>query len=185
MSKFLSSFRFWLGQILSSPIITIAVIILLAMVIAAIIAPWAAPHPPSAQSIAFRLRPPGTPNYLLGTDQLGRDVLSRLLWGARLSLAIGVLVMVLTAILGVAIGLISGYVGGWVDTVIMRLVDMWLAFPFLLLAIALVAVLGQGMDKLVLALVLSGWPAFARPVRGEVLQLREREYTLSAKVLGV
>jgi len=94
-------------------------------------------------------------------------------------------VMLFTAILGVAIGLISGYVGGKVDTVIMRIVDMWLAFPFLLMAIALVAVLGRGIDKLVLALVLSGWPGFARPVRGEVLQLREREYTLSAKVLGV
>ncbi|WP_113535804.1 ABC transporter permease [Ensifer sp. SSB1] len=91
----------------------------------------------------------------------------------------------LPAIVGVTIGLISGYVGGKVDAVIMRLVDMWLAFPFLLLAIALVAVLGQGMDKLVLALVLSGWPAFARPVRSEILQLRDREYTLSAKVLGV
>lgn len=93
--------------------------------------------------------------------------------------------MLLTAVLGVAIGIVSGYFGGIVDTVIMRIVDIWLAFPFLVLAIALVAVLGQGVDKLVIALVLSGWPGFARPVRGEVLQLREREYTLSARVLGV
>jgi peptide/nickel transport system permease protein len=133
----------------------------------------------------MRLQPPGTEGYLLGTDQLGRDVLSRLIFGARISLSIGFIVMLLTAVVGVAIGLISGYVGGKVDTLIMRIVDVWLAFPFLLLAIALVAVLGRGLDKLVFALVLSGWPGFARPVRGEVLQLREREYVLSARVLGV
>lgn len=185
MSERLSSLWFWLGQILRSPLIAIALLILVIMIAVAILAPHLAPYSPNAQSIAFRLKPPGTEGYLLGTDQLGRDVLSRLIWGARLSLSVGLLVMGLTAVVGVTIGLISGYVGGVVDTIIMRLVDMWLAFPFLLLAIALVAVLGQGMDKLVLALVLSGWPAFARPVRSEVLQLRDREYTLSAKVLGV
>lgn len=185
MSDFLASLRFWLGQILRSPLIALATFALLAMIVIAIFAPHLAPYSPNAQSIAFRLKPPGTGGYLLGTDQLGRDVLSRLIWGARISIAIGLLVMGLTAMVGVTIGLISGYVGGKVDAVIMRVVDMWLAFPFLLLAIALVAVLGQGMDKLVLALVLSGWPAFARPVRSEILQLRDREYTLSAKVLGV
>lgn len=185
MSAFLSPLRFWSWQILRNPLVAIAILILLVMIAVAILAPYLALYSPNTQSIIFRLRPPGTEGYLLGTDQLGRDILSRLIWGARLSLAIGILVMVLTAVLGVTIGLISGYVGGVVDTIIMRLVDMWLAFPFLLLAIALVAVLGQGMDKLVLALVLSGWPAFARPVRSEVLQLREREYILSAKVLGV
>lgn len=170
---------------LPNVIIVIAWVTLLAFVAIAILAPVISPHPPTAQSLMMRLKPPGTPGYLLGTDQLGRDVLSRLIYGAQLSLSVGFAVMLLTAIVGVAIGLVSGYVGGWVDTVIMRIVDMWLAFPFLLLAIALVAVLGQGLDKLVLALVLSGWPGFARPVRAEVLQLREREYTLSAKVLGV
>lgn len=185
MSNFLSSCRFWLSQIFSSPLIALAAIILTAMVIIAIFAPQLAPYSPNAQSIAFRLKPPGTEGYWLGTDQLGRDVLSRMIWGARISIAMGLLVMGLTVIVGVTIGMISGYFGGKIDTVIMRIVDMWLAFPFLLLAIALVAVLGQGMDKLVFALVLSGWPAFARPVRSEVLQLRDREYTLSAKVLGV
>ncbi len=170
---------------LPNAIIVVAWLTLLAFVLIAILAPLIAPHGPSAQSLVNRLKPPGTPGFPLGTDQLGRDVLSRLIYGAQLSLAVGFAVMLLTAIVGVAIGLVSGYVGGWVDTVIMRIVDMWLAFPFLLLAIALVAVLGQGLDKLVIALVLSGWPGFARPVRGEVLQLREREYALSAKVLGV
>lgn len=170
---------------LFNPIIAIAFLVLIFFILIAIFAPVLAPHLPTSQSLAMRLRPPGTPGYLLGTDQLGRDILSRLIYGAQLSPAVGFAVMILTAVLGVTIGLISGYVGGKVDTVIMRIVDMWLAFPFLLLAISLVAVLGQGLDKMVLALVLSGWPGFARPVRGEVLQLREREYTLSAKVLGV
>lgn len=172
-------------QPLPNVIVIFAVATLVFFAILALLAPWISPHPPNAQSLMMRLRPPGTEGYLLGTDQLGRDVLSRLIHGARISLAIGVAVMILTAMLGVMIGLISGYFGGWVDAVIMRIVDIWLAFPFLVLAIALVAVLGQGPDKIVIALVLSGWPGFARPVRGEVLQLREREYTLSARALGV
>lgn len=185
MQAVISSIGFWLRQIAKSPLIALSFIVLLAMVIVAIFAPQIAPYSPNAQSIAFRLLPPGSDGYILGTDQLGRDVLSRLIWGARLSIGVGFAVMVLTAVVGVILGIISGYFGGIVDSVIMRLVDMWLAFPFLLLAIALVAVLGQGSDKLIFALVLSGWPAFARPVRGEILQLREREYVLSAKVLGV
>lgn len=185
MSGLRSSLIGWIVRILGNPIVALAVLALVVFVVVAIFAPLISPHSPTAQSLAMRLRPPGTEGHLLGTDQLGRDVLSRLIYGARISLAVGFLVMLLTAILGVTIGLVSGYVGGMLDTVIMRIVDMWLAFPFLLLAIALVAVLGQGMDKLIIALVLSGWPGFARPVRAEVLQLREREYTLSARVLGV
>jgi peptide/nickel transport system permease protein len=173
------------AQMLANPIVSIAWFLLIAFIFIGIFAPLISPYAPNTQSLAMRLRPPGTEGYLLGTDQLGRDVLSRLIYGAQISLAIGFAVMLLTALVGVTVGLISGYLGGKVDVVIMRIVDMWLAFPFLLLAIALVAVLGQGLDKLVIALVLSGWPAFARPVRGEVLQLREREYALSAKVLGV
>lgn len=150
-----------------------------------LLAPVLAPYGPTEVDLLNRLKPPGTDGHLLGTDQLGRDILTRLMYGARLSIFIGVAVMLLTAAVGVVIGLVSGYVGGKVDTIIMRIVDMWLAFPFLILAIAMVAVLGRGVDKLILALVLAGWPGFARPVRGEVLQLREREYTLSARALGV
>lgn len=173
------------GRPMPNLIVTTAWVVLIAFIIVGAFAPLIAPHLPTDQVLRMRLRPPGTEGYWLGTDQLGRDVLSRLIYGARISLAIGFVVMGLTAVLGVAIGLISGYFGGWVDTVIMRIVDMWLAFPFLLLAIALVAVMGRGIENLVFALVLSGWPGFARPVRGEVLQLREREYILSARVLGV
>ena len=152
-----------------NPIIAIAFVVLILFILIAIFAPWIAPHPPTAQMLSMRLKPPGTEGYLLGTDQLGRDILSRLIHGAQLSLAVGFAVMVLTAILGVLIGLVSGYLGGKVDTVIMRIVDMWLAFPFLLLAISLVAVLGQGLDKMVLALVLR---CSARGIETGALELR-------------
>lgn len=154
-------------------------------VLVAIFAPLLAPHDPTAQALADRLSPPGTPGYLLGTDAIGRDVLSRIIFGARLSLGAAFLVAVLTSVLAVSFGLFSGYVGGWVDTVMMRIVDIWLAFPGIILAIAMVAALGRGLDKLIIALTLTGWAGMARVVRSETLQLREREYTLSARVLGV
>lgn len=165
--------------------VAIAASVLIAFCIMAILAPVIAPYEPTLQTLTDRLVPPGSDGYLLGTDALGRDVWSRLLYGARISLAIGFATVALTAVVGVAIGLVSGYIGGRLDSIVMRIIDVWLAFPFLLLAIALVAVLGRGIEKLILALVLAGWPAFARPVRGEVLQLREREYILSARALGV
>lgn len=158
--------------------------LLIGVIFVALFADFLAPFGIHEQNLGSRLMPPGTEGHLLGTDHLGRDVLSRLIHGARLSLAVGGMVMVLTAALGVAIGFVSGYFGGWIDTVTMRIVDIWLAFPFLLMAVALVAVLGRGLDKLVIALVISGWPAFARPVRAEVMQLRQREYVLSANALG-
>lgn len=163
----------------------LSVAMLLLFAFAGIFADWLAPVDPQTQQLANRLLSPGSEGALLGTDHLGRDVYSRLLFGARISLSFGLSVTVLTALVGISIGFISGYFGGIIDTIIMRVVDVWLAFPFLLMAVALVAVLGRGMDKLVLALVISGWPGFARPVRGEVLQLRSREYVLSARVLGV
>lgn len=169
----------------SKLVVAIAASVLIVFCIMAILAPVIAPYEPTLQTLTDRLVPPGSDGYLLGTDALGRDVWSRLLYGARISLAIGFATVALTAVVGVAIGLVSGYIGGRLDSIVMRIIDVWLAFPFLLLAIALVAVLGRGIEKLILALVLAGWPAFARPVRGEVLQLREREYILSARALGV
>jgi len=142
------------------------------------------PGDPAAQDLMARLQPPGSPGHLLGTDALGRDVLARLAHGARLSLTIGLATVVISAVVGAVIGLLSGYFGGWFDTVVMRIVDIWLAFPFLLLAIVLVAVFGSGVDKVILALVLSGWVVYTRLVRGEVLSLREREFVLSARSLG-
>jgi ABC-type dipeptide/oligopeptide/nickel transport system permease subunit len=161
-----------------------AITVLIAFVVAGVFAPWIVPHDPNAQDLTARLLPPLSPDHLLGTDLLGRDVLSRLIHGARISLLIGFAAVVLSGTIGVLVGIISGYVGGVVDTITMRVVDAWLAFPFLLLAIALVAVLGQGLRNLVLALVITGWVVYARLVRGETLSLREREYVLAARGLG-
>lgn len=161
-----------------------AIVVLLGFVVIGIFAPWLAPYDPNAQNLAMRLQPPLTEGHLLGTDGLGRDVLSRLIYGSRVSLMVGFSAVLLAAVLGIAIGLVSGYLGGWVDSVLMRIVDAFLAFPFLLLAIAIVAVLGRGLDNIVIALVITGWVLYARLVRGETLSLREREFVLSARGLG-
>jgi ABC-type dipeptide/oligopeptide/nickel transport system permease subunit len=156
-----------------------------AFVLVGLFAPWLAPLDPNAQDLGARLQPPLSEGHLLGTDLLGRDVLSRLVYGSRVSLVIGFTAVALSGVLGVALGLVSGYFGGRTDTVLMRIVDAWLAFPFLLLAIAIVAVLGPGLRNLVIALVVTGWVVYARLVRGETLSLREREFVLSARGLGV
>ena len=161
-----------------------AIFVLLAFVFIGIFAPLLAPYDPNAQNLAMRLQPPLSDGHLLGTDGLGRDVLSRLIYGSRISLMVGFSAVLLAAVIGIVIGLISGYLGGWVDSLLMRIVDAFLAFPFLLLAIAIVAVLGRGLDNIVIALVITGWVLYARLVRGETLSLREREFVLSARGLG-
>lgn len=153
------------------------------VVIMAIFAPWLAPYDPSAQDTARRLEGPG-PQHVLGLDDLGRDVLSRIIWGARVSLRVGFSVVIISSIIGVLLGAISGYFGGWVDTIIMRLCDMLLAFPGILLAIALVAVLGPSLNNVILALAVIGWVSYARLVRGQVLKIRESEYVTAARALG-
>lgn len=161
-----------------------ALAVLIIFVLVGVFAPWFSPQDPNAQNLAARLLPPLSEGHLLGTDGLGRDVLSRLVHGSRISLVVGFTAVLLSAMIGIAIGLVSGYVGGWVDSLFMRIVDAWMAFPFLLLAIAIVAVLGRGLDNIVIALVITGWVLYARLVRGETLSLREREFTLSARGLG-
>jgi ABC-type dipeptide/oligopeptide/nickel transport system permease subunit len=178
----------WAGRLRratgGSWLVGIAIAALIAFVLAGILAPWIAPHDPNAQDLTARLLPPLSPDHVLGTDLLGRDVLSRLIHGARVSLLIGVAAVVLSGTVGVVVGVVSGYVGGLTDTVTMRVVDAWLAFPFLLLAIALIAVLGPGLRNVIIALVITGWVVYARLVRGETLSLREREYVLAARGLG-
>jgi ABC-type dipeptide/oligopeptide/nickel transport system permease subunit len=162
----------------------VALGIIAGFVAVALLAPLLAPYNPNAQDITARLQPPLSNGHLLGTDLLGRDVLSQMIYGSRVSLMIGFTAVVLAGLVGIAVGLVSGYFGGRVDTVFMRIVDAWLAFPFLLLAIALVAALGPGLRNVVLALVVTGWVVYARLVRGEALSLREREFVLSARGLG-
>ncbi len=151
----------------------------------AVCAPWLSPFDP-LKAVADSLGdpfPPGGP-YLLGTDELGRDVLSRLLHGAQISLIVAVVATSLTLVIGVTVGLVSGFLGGWVDTVLMRLTDVVLAFPALLLAIALAALFRPGLRSILVVIGLVSWTGVARTVRGEVLSLRERDFVGAARALG-
>ncbi|MBM1169947.1 ABC transporter permease [Microvirga arabica] len=159
-------------------------LIVLALVFAAILAPLLATHDPMAQDLAARLTPPGAAHWL-GTDQLGRDLYSRLLYGAQPTLMIVVLVVALSAPFGVAIGLLAGYFGGWVEAVLMRVTDIVMAFPRLILALALVAVLQPGLVNAVIAIAITAWPPYARLARAETLSLRHSEFVEAARGLGM
>jgi peptide/nickel transport system permease protein len=167
----------------------IPVLILLAIGLVAVFADQLAPHDPEIGSLTARFKPPvwqtgGTAKYLLGTDQLGRDVLSRLIFGARVSMVVGITAVVFAGALGTLLGIVSGYLGGWVDQVIMRVTDTWLALPALTFAIFLAAIVGPSMWNIVFILGLTYWTRYARVVRGEVLSLREREFVRLAIVAG-
>ena len=153
------------------------------LLIAALGAPMIAPHNPAQQDLSNDLIAYSA-NHLLGTDKLGRDILSRTLYGARISLSVGMTTVALSLAIGLLTGSLAGYFGGWIDLLLMRLVDILLAFPGILLAIALTAVLGPGLDHVVLALCLIGWTSYARLVRGEIIALREREFIQAARALG-
>src|SRR5882724_2756956 len=157
--------------------------ILTLLVLAALLAPLLAPHDPTRQNLDNDLRTYSMENPL-GTDKLGRDILSRVLYGGRISLLVGATTVVISLAIGLAIGSLSGYFGGWVDQLLMRLVDVLVAFPGILLAIAFTAVLGPGLDHVILALCLIGWTGYARLVRGEILSLRERDFIQAARSLG-
>ena len=158
-------------------------VILLLLAAAAIFAPALAPHDPTRQNLDQDLLT-HTQDHLLGTDKLGRDILSRTIYGSRVSLLVGVVTVALSLSIGFALGALAGYFGGWLDQLLMRLVDVLLAFPGILLAIAFTAVLGPGLDHVILALCLIGWTGYARLVRGEILALREREFVHAARALG-
>lgn len=160
-----------------------ALCVMALFVVAGLFAPFLAPEDPNTQDLAARLQPPLSSGHLLGTDVLGRDVFSRVIYGTRVSLVVGFAAVGLSGAIGIVVGLLSGYFGGWVDTVFMRIVDAWLAFPFLLMAIAVVAILGPGLQNIVIALVITSWVVYARLVRGQTLSLREREFVLSARGL--
>ena len=156
---------------------------MLIAVLAAVLGPWVVPVDPSAQQLALRLEPP-TGVHIFGLDELGRDIFARLLVGARISLLVGLVVVGVSAIVGVTLGSIAGYFGGRVDEIISRIMDVMMAFPGLLLAIAMVAVLGPSLTNVVLALTIIGWVGYARVVRGQVLRAREFEFVQAARALG-
>jgi peptide/nickel transport system permease protein len=162
---------------------TAGLILTLVLVLAALAAPLLAPHDPNVQDTGRRLEAPSQ-QHPLGLDDLGRDVLSRIVFGARVSLRVGFSVVVLASLVGVTLGAVSGYFGGWADLIVMRVCDILLAFPGILLAIALVAVLGPSLNNVIIALAFIGWVGYARLVRGQVLKVREMEFVTAAKALG-
>jgi peptide/nickel transport system permease protein len=172
-----------LTQVLGNFAFTVGAIMTLIVVIMALFAPIIAPYDPSMQDSSRRLEGPSSDHWL-GLDDLGRDVLSRVIFGARVSLRVGFSVVIISSIIGIMLGAIAGYFGGWLDTIIMRLSDILLAFPGILLAIALVAVLGPSLNNVILALSVIGWVSYARLVRGQVLKVREMEFVTAAQALG-
>ncbi len=158
--------------------------ILVILVLVAIAAPLIAPHDPFVQSLGDRLAPLGTEGHVLGTDSLGRDILSRLIYGARITLYIVALVALIAPVAGLLVGTVAGYVGGWTDTVLMRITDIFLAFPRLVLALAFVAALGAGIENAVLAISLTAWPPYARIARAETLTIRTSDYISAIKLQG-
>lgn len=157
--------------------------------LAAVTAAWIAPNDPYGIRLVQRLKPPGYVNasgvtFWLGTDTLGRDVLSRVIYGARVSLIVGLSAVLISGTIGLLLGLASGFFGGLIDDVIMRIADIQLSFPTILLALAIMAVLGSGLDKLILVLGLTGWVQYGRIVRGQVLSIKEEEFVLAARATG-
>ena len=165
-------------------------LVVLALVLAAVFAPWVAPHDPGFQNFIVSLQAPvwqdgGSWAHPLGTDNLGRDILSRLIYGARLSLTIALFAILLAGTIGIALGLLAGYAGGIVDGFIMRVVDAFLAMPFILMALAIVAALGPSTVNIVVIMAITNWPRYARLVRGEVLSLKQTDFVLLARVAGL
>ena len=164
--------------------------VLLLIVASAVFAPWIAPHDPLAVNIRHRLAVPawmegGTTAHPLGTDQIGRDLLSRMIFGGRVSIVVGVAAVLLSASIGVLLGLAAGYVGRRTDWTIMTLVNVMLTFPFVLLALSVIAVLGPSLINMIIVLGVAGWPIYARVVRAETMAIREREFVLAARALGM
>ncbi|MFD1626586.1 nickel transporter permease [Azospirillum griseum] len=161
----------------------IGLLIVLALVVVAALAPLLAPHHPYDQDLANRLQPP-TAGHWLGTDGFGRDILSRLIHGARLTLMIVALVALTAPVIGLVIGTVAGYRGGWVDAALMRVTDIFLAFPKLILALAFVAALGPGIENAVIAIAITSWPPYARLARAETLTIRHADFISAARLQG-
>jgi peptide/nickel transport system permease protein len=158
------------------------------ILIVTLFGPWIAPHDPVQHNLRSRFQPPGHTDargtYLLGTDQLGRDVLSRIIAGTRISVVIGVASVLIAGAIGVVYGLIAGFFGGWIDDLLMRFADAFLAIPFIVLVVAAAGVLGAGLGTLILILGFTRWVTYARVTRGETLAVREMEYVTAARALG-
>lgn len=172
-----------------SKLALVGAIIVIGLVTVASIAPQVAPHEPNAQALYKALRPPfwhenGSVEFLLGSDQYGRDILSRIIYGARVTLVAAISAALLAALVGTVLGLIAGYAGGRIDMLVMRLVDVQLGFPLILLALTIVAVLGANLTNLIVAMAVTGWMVYTRVVRAAVLSLKEQEFIEAARSIG-
>ena len=178
-----SRWRNMISQLIKSKTSLIGFSIILLIVVTAILAPLVATHSPTAQSISDRYLAPSSEHYL-GTDELGRDIFSRIIYGTRISIQIAIISVGISLVIGVILGGLAGYFGRWVDQVIMRMIDIMMAFPSILLAIALVAVLGPGLKNAMIAVGIVGIPQFARIVRSTVMSVKETEYIEAARAIG-
>jgi peptide/nickel transport system permease protein len=178
---------YWGGvgrRFVRDPVAVTAACVILAIVLAAIFAPWIAPADPYKGSMLRRLKPIGDAMYLLGSDELGRDMLTRMIYGGRLSLFMGVLPVILAFLIGSTLGIVAGYVGGWINTVLMRSVDVFYAFPSILLAVALSGTLGAGVVNAVVSLTIIFVPPISRVAESVTTQIRNRDYVEAARVTG-
>lgn len=171
------------APILANPLNIVAFALIAVFAACALLAPLLAPYDPLAQDLGSRLQPP-SPQHWLGTDSLGRDIASRILYGARISLIIGVVVVTVAGVVGTAIGLVAGYAGGLVDEALMRLTEVFLAFPALILAMAIAGALGPSLTNAIIAIAVVTWAVYARLVRGQILSLRRREFVEAARAIG-
>ncbi|MFN3646600.1 MAG: ABC transporter permease [Gemmobacter sp.] len=166
-----------------NPLAMVGLAIIVALLVVAALAPWLAPYSPTEGMLANRLQPPSAAHWM-GTDELGRDILSRVIHGARITLVIVLLVAVISAPLGLIVGAVSGYFGGWVDRVMMGLTDIFLSMPRLILALAFVAALGPGIENAVIAIAITAWPVYARIARAEVLTFRKSDFIAAVQMQG-
>lgn len=177
------AYRRW-RRFAANPLNLFGLAILVALIVVAILSPFLMPHDPLQQVLADRLLPPGSPSHWLGTDQLGRDILSRLIGGSRITLGIALLVVVIVVPIGLMIGTTAGYCGGMVDSVLMRITDVALAFPKIVLALAFAAALGPGVINAVVAISITEWPAYARLARAETIRIAQADFIHAARLQG-
>ncbi|WP_299785704.1 ABC transporter permease [uncultured Marivita sp.] len=182
-ARYASWYKGWL-TLRSNKLTMFGLYVLAFLVLCAIFAPVLATHDPFAQDLGQRLLAPGENGHFFGTDSLGRDIYSRLLYGARISIYIVLLVVMVAPLVGLIVGTVSGYAGGWIDVVLMRITDIFLAFPRLILALAFVAALGAGIENAVLAISLTAWPPYARIARAETLTIRNSDFIHAIKLQG-
>jgi peptide/nickel transport system permease protein len=168
---------------LRNPLALVGLVIVLALIAVAAVAPILAPYSPIAQDLGIRLQPPSTAHWF-GTDELGRDIYARIVYGARITLVIVGMVVIMVAPIGLLVGTVAGFVGGWVDAVLMRITDVFLAFPRLILALALVSALGPGIENAVIAIALTAWPPYARIARAETLTIRNSDFIAAVRLQG-